>query len=148
MRQRRNARRQDQLFTAPLSRVELTRTANTLRCSADEARRIEGQVLDSDAYPPERGRWGIVHRRPLGIVLAITPFNFPINLAAHKLGPAFAAGCPVLFKPGPANVLSGRRLTELAHAAGVPEETLQCCVPATRVRIPLGSPSSRTPFEP
>jgi acyl-CoA reductase-like NAD-dependent aldehyde dehydrogenase len=129
MRQRRNARRQDQLFTAPLSRVELTRTANTLRCSADEARRIEGQVLDSDAYPPERGRWGIVHRRPLGIVLAITPFNFPINLAAHKLGPAFAAGCPVLFKPGPANVLSGRRLTELAHAAGVPEETLQCCVP-------------------
>ncbi len=111
------------------SRIELQRAANTVRCSAEEARRLQGKVLDSDAWPPARGRWGLVHRRPLGIVLAITPFNFPINLAVHKLGPAFAAGCPVFFKPGPANVLSGRRLTELAHEAGVPPELLQCCVP-------------------
>lgn len=111
------------------SRIEVQRATNTLRCSADEARHIHGEVLDSDAYTPLRGRWGIVHRRPLGIVLAITPFNFPINLAAHKLGPAFAAGCPVFFKPGPANVLSGQWLTRLAHEAGVPPETLQCCAP-------------------
>ncbi|TNE91207.1 MAG: aldehyde dehydrogenase family protein [Deltaproteobacteria bacterium] len=111
------------------SRVEMMRAANTARASADEARRMHGEVLDSDAYPPLRGRWGIVHRRPLGIVLAITPFNFPINLAMHKLGPAFAAGCPVLFKPGPQNALSGMRLTELAYEAGFPEETLQCLMP-------------------
>jgi acyl-CoA reductase-like NAD-dependent aldehyde dehydrogenase len=111
------------------ARVELQRAANTVRCSADEAKQIRGEVLDSDAYPPLRGRWGIVHRRPLGIVLAITPFNFPINLAVHKLGPAFAAGCPVLFKPGPQNALSGKRLTALAYEAGFPHETLQCVVP-------------------
>ncbi|MCB9677944.1 MAG: aldehyde dehydrogenase family protein [Alphaproteobacteria bacterium] len=111
------------------SRVELERASATLRCSADEARQIRGEVLDSDTYGPTRGRWGIVHRRPLGIVLAITPFNFPINLALHKIGPAFAAGCPVLFKPGPQNTLSARLLTQIAHEAGFPEETLQCCVP-------------------
>ena len=111
------------------SRTEISRAANTLRVSADEARQIRGELLDSDSYAPLRGRWGLVHRRPLGIVLAITPFNFPINLAVHKLGPAFAAGCPVFFKPGPQNTLSGRRLTELAHQAGFPIETLQCCIP-------------------
>lgn len=111
------------------SRVELSRAGNTARCSADEAKQIKGEVLDSDAYPPLRGRWGIVHRRPLGIVLAITPFNYPINLAVHKMGPAFAAGCPVFFKPGPQNAFSGLRLTELAYEAGFPPETLQCLIP-------------------
>lgn len=111
------------------SRIELQRSANTTRCSGDEARQIHGEVLDSDAYPPARGKWGIVQRRPLGIVLAITPFNFPINIAMHKIGPAFAAGCPVFFKPSPINYFSSKRLAELCHEAGIPEEALQFCVP-------------------
>ena len=111
------------------SRVEMQRAANTVRCSANEARNIVGEVLDSDAYPPERSRWGIVHRRPLGVLLAITPFNFPINLSVHKIGPAFAAGCPVFFKPSPQNYLSGKMLTELCHEAGMPKEAIQFCMP-------------------
>tara|TARA_R110002073_G_scaffold208011_5_gene368445 strand:+ start:31208 stop:32584 length:1377 start_codon:yes stop_codon:yes gene_type:complete len=111
------------------SRVEMVRAANTIRCSANEARSVVGEVLDSDAYPPERSKWGIVHRRPLGIILAITPFNFPINLSVHKIGPAFAAGCPVFFKPSPQNYLSGKMLTELCHQAGMPEEAIQFCMP-------------------
>ena len=97
------------------ARVEMARAANTARAAGDEARRMHGEILDSDAYPPIRGRWGLVHRRPLGIVLAITPFNFPVNLAVHKLGPAFAVGCPVLFKPGPQTALSGLRPVSYTH---------------------------------
>ena len=74
------------------SYVEITRTINTTRASADVAKNIEGIVLDSDSYMPRRNKWGIVRREPLGIVLAITPFNFPLNLSMHKIGPAFAVG--------------------------------------------------------
>lgn len=111
------------------SRAELQRAATTILCAANEARQIHGEVLDSDAYPPARGCWGIVHRRPLGVVLAITPFNFPINLSVHKIGPAFAAGCPVLYKPSPRNYVTGRRLVALCHEAGMPEEAIQFCMP-------------------
>ncbi len=110
------------------SRIEMVRATNTIRCAANEARSIVGEVLNSDAYPPQRNRWGIVHKRPLGIVLAITPFNFPINLSVHKLGPAFAVGCPVFFKPSPQNVKSGLFLTRLCYQAGMPKEALQCCM--------------------
>lgn len=111
------------------SRIEVQRSANTARCSAEECKRQSGEVLDSDAYPPMRAKWGVVHRRPLGVVLAITPFNFPINLALHKIGPAFAAGCPLFFKPTPQCYFSGKRLTELCYEAGFPEEAIQFCVP-------------------
>jgi len=111
------------------SRIEMVRASNTIRCSANEARSVVGEVLDSDAYPPARSKWGIVHRRPLGTILAITPFNFPINLSVHKIGPAFASGCPVFFKPSPQNYLSGKMLTELCHEAGMPKEAIQFCMP-------------------
>lgn len=110
------------------SRIEMQRSVNTTRCAAQEARNISGEVLDSDAYPPARGKWGIVQRRPLGIVLAITPFNFPINLSLHKIAPAFAAGCPVFYKPSPLTYFSGKRLAEICIEAGMPEEALQCCI--------------------
>lgn len=111
------------------SRVEMQRSQNTANCSADAARNISGEVLDSDAYPPHRGRIGIVRRKPIGVVLCITPFNFPINLAIHKIGPAFAAGNTIFFKPGPQNYQSGRKLVELCHKAGMPAETIQFCFP-------------------
>ncbi|MDB4476012.1 aldehyde dehydrogenase family protein, partial [bacterium] len=111
------------------ARVELDRAINTTLASAEEARQIAGEALDSDAYPPTRGRIGVVVWRPLGTVLCITPFNFPLNIAMHKLGPAFAAGNAVLFKPGPQNTASAKRLVELCYEAGMPPQTLQLCIP-------------------
>jgi acyl-CoA reductase-like NAD-dependent aldehyde dehydrogenase len=91
--------------------VEMQRSANTARASADECRQMVGEVIDADAYPPKRGKIGIVRRKPLGIVLAITPFNFPVNLSMHKIGPAFAAGNTIFFKPGPQNYFSGKKIS-------------------------------------
>lgn len=109
--------------------VEIERSANTARCSAVESINIHGEVLDSDNYPPKRSRIGIVRRKPIGTVLAITPFNFPINLSMHKIGPAFAAGNTIFFKPGPQNYFSGKKLIELCHQAGMPKEVIQFCCP-------------------
>lgn len=109
--------------------VEMQRSANTARASADECRHATGEVLDADAYPPKRGKIGIVRRKPLGIVMAITPFNFPINLSMHKIGPAFAAGNTIFFKPGPQNYFSAKKLVELCYEAGMPEEVIQFCCP-------------------
>ncbi|MGH8530076.1 MAG: aldehyde dehydrogenase family protein [Nevskiales bacterium] len=111
------------------SRVEVSRALNTLQCSAEEARRRHGELLNSDAFPPKRDRRGLVEWRPIGTVLAITPFNFPLNLVVHKIGPAFAAGNSIFFKPSPQAWLCARRFTELAHEAGMPEEVLQLCLP-------------------
>lgn len=111
------------------SRVEMTRAVNAAIASSEEARQIIGESLDSDAYAPTRGKIGIVCWRPLGTVLCITPFNFPINIAIHKIGPAFAAGNSVMFKPGPQNTLSSKLLTELCYQAGFPTNTLQLCMP-------------------
>lgn len=111
------------------ARVELERAINTTRACAVEARQIDGEALDSDAYPPTRGRIGVVVWRPLGTVLCITPFNFPINIAMHKLGPAFAAGNAILFKPAPQNTASATRLVALCREAGMPEAVLQLCLP-------------------
>ncbi len=111
------------------SRVELERAVNTTVASSEEARQISGEALDSDAYPPARSRIGVVCFRPLGTVLCITPFNFPINIAMHKIGPAFAAGNCILFKPNPQNAASAIELTRLCHAAGISDDVLQMCVP-------------------
>ncbi len=111
------------------SRLEVSRALNTLQCSAEEARRLHGELLNSDAFPPKRGRRGLVEWRPVGTVLAITPFNFPLNLVVHKIGPAFAAGNSIFFKPSPQAWLCARRFTELAREAGMAEEVLQLCLP-------------------
>lgn len=111
------------------SLVEMDRAITTVTLSAQEAIRINGEVLNSDAFPPRRDKRGVVEHVPLGIVLCITPFNFPINLSVHKIGPAFAAGNCILFKPGPQNYLSGKCLTELCHEAGMPKDTFQMINP-------------------
>ena len=111
------------------SRVELERAINTTIASSDEARQISGEALDSDAYPPGRDRIGVVCWRPLGTVLCITPFNFPINIAMHKIGPAFAAGNCILLKPGPQNTASALELLALCHQSGIAKDVIQMCVP-------------------
>lgn len=111
------------------SRVEMTRAINAAIASSEESRQISGETLDSDAYGPARGKIGVVCWRPLGTILCITPFNFPINIALHKIGPAFAAGNTVLFKPGPQNTASSQLLVRLCYEAGMPKNSIQLSVP-------------------
>ena len=130
-----NAEKLAQLITKEIgktisdSRVELQRSQNTVLCAASEVKNIKGETLHSDAYPPKRNRLGVVQWFPLGSVLAITPFNFPINIAMHKIAPAFAAGNTILFKPSPQNYLSAKEITRLCYEAGMSESTLQMCMP-------------------
>ncbi len=121
------------------SLVEMDRAITTITLSSQEAIRINGEVLNSDAFAPRRDKRGMVEHFPLGIVFAITPFNFPINLSVHKIGPAFAAGNCILFKPGPQNYLSGKMLTSICHEAGMPKETFQMINPDIPVMSELTS---------
>lgn len=111
------------------ARVEMSRAVNAAIASSEEARQISGEALDASAYAPMGGKIGVVCWRPLGTILCITPFNFPINIAVHKIGPAYAAGNTILFKPGPQNTASAQRLVELCYLAGMPESALQFCMP-------------------
>jgi acyl-CoA reductase-like NAD-dependent aldehyde dehydrogenase len=123
------------------SLVEMDRAYNTILSSSIEARKLQGEVLNSDSYPPKRNRLGITVREPIGVVLAITPFNFPINLAVHKIGPAFAAGNTILFKPGPQNYLSGKMLYDACIEAGFPKNSIRMILPDIPVMNELISDS-------
>lgn len=100
--------------------VEVSRAATCFDTAASEAVRRGGEVLTLDSVVGAEGRWGVVRRFPAGVVLAITPFNFPINLVAHKLAPAVAAGTPVILKPAPQAPLTGLRLLRYLVEAGWP----------------------------
>jgi len=102
------------------SRAETDRAVFTIATSAEEARRMEGQVLPLDVVPGPGNRVGIIRRFPLGIVGAITPFNFPLNLVAHKLGPAIAAGNSVVLKPSSNAAQTALRFAELFMQVGLP----------------------------
>jgi acyl-CoA reductase-like NAD-dependent aldehyde dehydrogenase len=99
---------------------EVMRCVNTLRLSADEARRGAGEVIPFDAHEGSENRKGWFTREPLGIIVAITPYNDPLNLAAHKLGPAIAGGNAVILKPSELAPLSALRLVACMEAAGLP----------------------------
>jgi len=107
-----------------LSRSEVDRAAHTFSAAADEARRIGGEVIPLDVTTATEGRLGITRRFPLGPVLAITPFNFPLNLTAHKLAPALAAGNPFVHKPASATPLTALLLGEILLEAGAPPEAV------------------------
>ncbi|GIE89284.1 aldehyde dehydrogenase family protein [Actinoplanes regularis] len=102
------------------ARAEAARCADTLRFSAVEARKLAGELVPMDASRGGLGRLGLAIRHPAGVVAAITPFNFPLNLVAHKLGPAIAAGCPVVLKPAELTPISAIRLVDLLVEAGLP----------------------------
>lgn len=106
------------------ARVEAQRAVGTLRFSAVEARKLGGELVPMEAGPAGAGKLGFVLRLPIGVVGAISPFNFPLNLVAHKLGPALAAGCPVVLKPASATPVSAISLVELLLEAGVPPDYL------------------------
>lgn len=106
------------------SRVEVDRAINTITFSAEESKRIGGEVVHFDASPNGKGKKGYYFRVPAGIVSAITPFNFPVNLTAHKIAPSIAAGCPFILKPSEKTPLSPIMLCQLFLEAGVPEEAV------------------------
>lgn len=100
---------------------EVSRAVETFVFAAEEAKRIHGETVPLDAARGGVGRFGYYLRVPVGVVAAITPFNFPLNLVAHKVAPAIAAGCPIVLKPAPATPLTSLRLAEILAEAGLPE---------------------------
>jgi acyl-CoA reductase-like NAD-dependent aldehyde dehydrogenase len=107
-----------------LARTEVDRAVLTFKTAAEEVVRQGGETIPLDLTEGNEGRWGVVQRFPVGPVLAITPFNFPLNLVAHKVAPAMAAGCPVLVKPAPQTPFTALALGEVILKAGWPEEAL------------------------
>ena len=102
------------------ARAEVNRAASTFRWAAEEARRFGGDLQRLDTDPAASGRAAIIRRFPRGPVLGISPFNFPINLVAHKLAPAIAVGTPIIIKPAPATPLGALFLGELLAQADLP----------------------------
>jgi acyl-CoA reductase-like NAD-dependent aldehyde dehydrogenase len=107
-----------------LARIEVDRAILTFKTAAEEAARLGGESIPLDLAEGNEGRWGLVQRFPVGPVLAITPFNFPLNLVAHKIAPALAAGCPLILKPAPQTPFTALALGEVILKAGWPEEAL------------------------
>jgi acyl-CoA reductase-like NAD-dependent aldehyde dehydrogenase len=103
------------------ARTEVERAIFTFNVAAEEATRIYGEYLPLDTLESTAGRWGIVRRFPLGPIAGITPFNFPINLVAHKVAPAIAAGCSMVLKPAPQTPLCSLLLAECVQQAGWPD---------------------------
>jgi acyl-CoA reductase-like NAD-dependent aldehyde dehydrogenase len=110
------------------ARVEAERAVSTYTMAATEARRLAGDVVPMDASPAGVGKVAYTMRVPIGIVGAITPFNFPLNLVAHKIAPALAAGCAVVLKPAGQTPLSALLLGELETEAGLPPGWLNVLV--------------------
>lgn len=102
------------------ARREVSRAVHTFSIAAEEAKRIAGEVLPLDWTPATEAHWGLTRRFPIGPILGITPFNFPLNLVAHKVAPALAAGNAILIKPAPQTPLTALLLGEVIMEAGLP----------------------------
>ena len=116
------------------ARIEVARAQSTFTMAAVEARKLAGDVVPMDASPAGSGKLALTLRVPIGVVGAISPFNFPFNLVAHKVAPALAAGCAVVLKPASQTPLSALLLAELEADAGLPPGWLNVvCGPASEI---------------
>lgn len=106
------------------ARGEVTRAIQTIRISAEEARRIQGETIPFDQMPGSENRIGYYYKFPIGIIAAITPFNDPLNLVAHKIGPAIASGNAIIVKPATLTPVSALLLAEAFVEAGLPDKIL------------------------
>lgn len=106
------------------ARVEVERALMTVLFSSEEAHRLVGEVIPMDSSPPGKGRMGMTIREPVGVIAAITPFNVPLNLAMHKIGPALAGGNTVVHKPASATPLSALRMAGIFAECGLPPGAL------------------------
>jgi len=135
------------------ARTEIDRTTSVFRDGAEEATRLEGELLPADAVPIGAGRIALARRFPLAPIAAITPFNFPLLLAAHKLAPAMACGASITLKPPPQDPLTTLRLGELIWGSGYPDggvrivpchvEVAQILIEDPRVRMITFTGSAR-----
>jgi len=107
-------------------RLEANRAIETILGSAEEAKRLHGETVPVDGAPGGAGKLAFTLRVPCGVVVAISPFNFPLNLVCHKVGPAIAGGNAVIVKPASDTPLSALKLTEILLEAGLPAEGIQC----------------------
>jgi acyl-CoA reductase-like NAD-dependent aldehyde dehydrogenase len=116
------------------ARVEASRAMSTYTFAAVEARKLAGEMIPMESAQAGEGKLGFTVRKPIGIIGAISPFNFPCNLVAHKIAPALAAGCPVVLKPASQTPLSALLLAELEQEAGLPAGWLNVIVgPASQI---------------
>jgi acyl-CoA reductase-like NAD-dependent aldehyde dehydrogenase len=106
------------------ARQEIERTIETYRFASDEAKKVAGEIIPMDAARSGKDKFGFTKKEPLGVIAAITPFNFPFNLVAHKLGPAFAMGNTVVLKPASQTPLSAIMTAEIFEQAGLPKGAL------------------------
>ncbi len=104
------------------SRIEVDRAVMTFQLAAEEAKRIHGEILPLDLNAPSRDRMGLVRRFPIGVVLAISPFNFPLNLVSHKIAPAIASGNSFILKPASPTPLTSLKLAEIIEKSGYPKD--------------------------
>lgn len=116
-----------------MARAEVARSVETYKFAAEEAKRIHGETIPLDAAPGGEGRIAYTVREPLGVIGAITPFNFPLNLVAHKVGPAIASGNTVVLKPATQTPLSAFFIAELLQEAGLPAGALNVVTGSGRV---------------
>ena len=106
------------------ARIEITRSIGTFRIAAEESLRLYGEQIPMDRQPGNEGRVAMVLREPIGVIGGITPFNFPMNLVAHKVAPAIAAGNTIVLKPSSQTPISSLKLLEIMTEAGLPEGAL------------------------
>ncbi|MBD3413376.1 MAG: aldehyde dehydrogenase family protein [Candidatus Aminicenantes bacterium] len=102
------------------SRVEVSRAVNTFQIAAEEAKRINGEIIPLDLMPQTEKRWGFVRRFPIGVIAGITPFNFPLNLVAHKVAPALAAGNTFVSRPASQVSITDMILADIINESGYP----------------------------
>ncbi len=119
------------------ARVEVDRAVFTFKVAAEESRRVYGEVVPLDWIPGTESREAQVRRVPLGPVAGITPFNFPLNLVAHKVAPAFAAGDPVVLRPASQTPVSALKLAEIVAASGLPVDAFSVLPSTTQDAAPL-----------
>ncbi len=124
-------------FTRSDAKGEVTRCLETLRLSAEEARRLAGEVVPIGGAPGQDRRFAFTLRVPLGVVLAITPFNSPLNTVAHKIAPAFAAGNAVIVKPASSTPMTTLRLADILVRAGMPKGFLSVLLGPGRLVEPV-----------
>src|SRR5690625_4491484 len=106
------------------ARSEVARCVNTIRLGAEEASRITGETIPFDQMPGHEHRVGYFYRFPIGVIAAITPFNDPLNLVAHKMGPAIASGNAIIVKPATITPVSALMLAEAFEKSGLPPKVL------------------------
>ncbi len=119
------------------ARVEVDRAAFTFKIAAEESKRIHGEIISLDWMPGTEGREGHVRHVPLGPIVGISPFNFPLNLVAHKVAPALAAGNPIIIRPASQTPVSALKLGEIILESGWPEGAFGVVPSTTQDAAPL-----------